>query len=553
MSVRNGIVLLLALSTLSLLIGCGNNNNIAPIPPPSGSFSNSNLKGTYVFSVSGTDVGTENGTVAGYGIVGAITADGGGKITGGTIDIVDGQLTPAYNLSINNGGFYSVSVDGRGQVTIGTSTTNPFGGNLTFDFVLANSFQGLIIGFDGNGSGSGTLDLQTAGLTQASLAGPYAFSLSGVDTNEDPFATVGAFTLDQNGNILSGTGVEDFNDNGLIPSSNQTLSGQVILGPSPTPTTVLNAGSYSLTYDVYAIDATHLKFIEAGPTPVLVGDAFSQPSATIATGPLAFTLAGSVEGNPSALGGFMVTDGAGNITAASTEDVNIAGTTGSVSSFSANYISSGPGRFELDNFANFTPSNTVYAAYPSSGGLLMMEIDSLGIMTGAAYPQSNTAFGTDSEGYGLNLTGINTLAVQEGGGLEEVDDIAEFTAAATGSCDSLGDTLCGIIDENFAPGGFPTAGMALGGSFGAVDATGRYGLSAAAGNSNITTLNGGFNLIFYAVDGNSFPFMEEDQGQIATGVFLLQNPTAAGPATAHSHMFIARPLINPKAARAKKK
>jgi hypothetical protein len=547
MSVRNGIVLFLALSTLSLLVGCGNSNNINPTPPPSGSFSNSNLTGTYVFSISGTDTDAD-----GYAIVGAIAANGSGKITGGTIDIVDEGLTPAYNLSVNNGGFYSVGVDGRGQVTIGTSTTNPFGGNLTFDFVLANSFHGLITEFDGNASGSGTLDLQTSGITQASLAGPYAFSFSGLDpAGTGSFATVGAFTLDANGNIVSGTGAEDFNDNGLIPSANQTLTGQVILGPSSTPAAVLNAGSNSFTYDVYAIDATHLKFIEVGPTPVLVGDAFSQPSATIAAGPMAFTLSGFIEGNPAALGGFMVADGAGNITTASTEDININGTTGS-ENFSAGYLADGAGRFELDNFEQFA-GGSVYAAYPSSGGLLLLEIDGSGLTTGAAYPQSTTAFGTDSEGYGLNLTGINTLALQEGGGAEEVDDIAEFTAVATGSCDNSGDTLCGIIDENFAPGGFPQAGMALGGSYGAVDATGRYGLSAAAGNTSITTLNGGFNLIFYSVDGNTFPFMESDQGQIATGVFVLQNPTAVNPATAHSHMFIARPLIKPHAARAKKK
>jgi hypothetical protein len=550
MSPRNPFVLLLALSTFSLLVGCGNSGNPTAVPPPSGSFSNSNLSGTYVFSISGTDT---NGD--GYAIVGTMTADGStsGKITGGTVDIVDEALTPAYNLSISSGS-YSVGVDGRGQAQIATTPANPFAGPLTFDFVLANSFQGLITEFDGNGSGSGTLDLQTASLTQASLAGPYAFSFSGVDPGgEGTYATAGAFTLDANGNILSGTGVEDFNDNGLIPTAGQTLTGQVILGPSSTPTTVLNAGANSFTYDVYAIDATHLKFIEVGPTPVLVGDAYSQPSATIATGPMAYTLAGFIEGNPASLGGFMVTDGNGNITTSSTEDININGTTGS-ENFSATYAANGPGRFELTNFEGFT-GGTTYAAYPSSGGLLLLELDGLGLTTGAAYPQSTTAFGAASQGYGLNLSGINTLGLQEGGGLEEVDDIAEFTAAAAGStCDSAGDAVCGILDENFDPGGLPTSNLAFSqGIWGPIDNTGRYGLFAAAGNTNVSSLNGGFNLIFYSVDGNTFPFMEEDTTQMSTGVILLQNPTAANPATAHSHMFIARPLIKPHADRSKKK
>ena len=74
MSVRNGIALLLALSTLLFLAGCGSGSNSpAPVPPPSGNFSNANLNGTYVFSVSGTD-----STGAPYAIVGTFTANGSG-------------------------------------------------------------------------------------------------------------------------------------------------------------------------------------------------------------------------------------------------------------------------------------------------------------------------------------------------------------------------------------------------------------------------------------------------------------------------------------------
>jgi hypothetical protein len=561
MSVRNGIVLLFALSTLSLLIGCGNNNNIAPIPPPSGSFSNSNLTGTYVFSVSGTDA--NGATVV---LVGSFAANGGGKITGGTIDMNDAdfslQTTPIAPISaaaISGGSTYNVSVDGRGQAVLGTTT--PFG-TITLDFVLSSSSHGLITEFDENASGSGTLDLQTSGLTQGSLTGPYAFSFSGINSGLNaPLTTVGAFTLDANGIISAGG--EDFNNGDIAsPYSNQSLTGQVILGPaSPALTTLTTPSFETLTFDVYAIDSTHLKFIEMDTSPILVGDAYSQPSATISASTNAFTLSGFLPFSassavPLAAGGIVTTDGGGGI--AGTEDYNSGGNTSTNPiSFSANYSNAGsvtPSRFVLSNFSSFV-GGTEYAAYPSSGGLLLMEIDNSGITSGAAYTQSTTAFGTASEGYGLNLTGLNILGTVTGGE-EEVDDIAEFTADATGSCDSFGDTLCGIIDENFAPlsGGLqPIAGMALGGSYGNIDTTGRYGLSAAAGNSNISTLNGGFNLNFYTVDGTTFPFVELDQGQIATGVFVLQNPAAATPATAHSHMFIARPLINPHAARAKKK
>src|ERR1700693_1112526 len=85
MSVRNGTVLLLALSALLFLAACGSNNITHPVDPPSGNFSNSNLNGTYVFSVLGVDQG--NG--APYAIVGALTANGSGGITGGAFDIND--------------------------------------------------------------------------------------------------------------------------------------------------------------------------------------------------------------------------------------------------------------------------------------------------------------------------------------------------------------------------------------------------------------------------------------------------------------------------------
>src|ERR1035438_3562669 len=85
MSVRNATVLFLALSTLLFLAACGSSNGTAnPVPPPSGSFSDSNLNGTYVFSISGVD---ESGFP--YAMLGTLTANGSGGITGGSLDIND--------------------------------------------------------------------------------------------------------------------------------------------------------------------------------------------------------------------------------------------------------------------------------------------------------------------------------------------------------------------------------------------------------------------------------------------------------------------------------
>jgi hypothetical protein len=545
MSVRNGIVLLLVLSTVSFLAGCGGNGNPTPIPPPSGSFTVADLSGTYVFSVSGLDFAG-----APVAIVGAFIANGKGGITGGTIDINDAQTTPVFAVPINNNGFYNVSVDGRGQMTVGTpsnNNTNPFGTNLTFDFVITSSSHGLIIEFDGNASGSGSFDLQDTTVTQASLAGPYAFSFSGAGSSGAPLSTVGAFTLDQNGNISLG-GI-DINDGGIAdPYLNQGLNGVVTLGPTSTPSTTLASPSFTLTFDVYAVDATHLKFIEMDSGPIVSGDAFSQTTPILNAGTMAFTLTSFNPQNPFAAGGYLATDGGGGITG--TEDYNngVAPSTSAIN-FTGNYSNSGsvtPSRYVLNNFLSFV-GGSQYVAYPSSGGLLLMEADDLGITVGAAYLQTTNVFAS-SQGYGMNLSGFNLG--QSTGFEAEVDDIAQFSTTST---------VTGILDENFAPG---PDGSALVPNpdlpivdvvYGPVDPSGRYSFEAAVGDNNATSLNTGFLLTLYSADGTTFPFIESDSGQVATGVIVLQSAPSATPGAVRTHMFITPHLSRPHAVRKKQK
>jgi hypothetical protein len=542
MSARTALVLLLALSTLSLLVGCGSSGPAHGQAPPSGAFSASNLNGTYVFSVSGTD---SSGFP--YAMVGTLTANGQGgsnSITGGTLDINDSDTSlfttgPIANASVNNNGFYSVGQDGRGQATIGTSITGL--GNLTFDFVLSSSFHGLITEFDTFGTGSGTLDLQSSGV---SPAGSYAFSLSGATYSGTPWATVGNFAYSA-GPI---SGIADLNEGGILSYAGSALAGSLALGPSSTPATMLTFENESSTvfsglFDVYAIDATHLKFIEMDETATLSGDAFSQTSPTIPTGTMAFTLTGE----EFTAGGFMTTNGSG---ISGVEDYNDGGTVSPQSAaavFTASYNAAGTGRYTLGSFATFV-GGSAYAAYPSSGGILLIEIDSSGITVGAAYPQSTTTFGATSQGYGLNLTGINLPASQSEGAAIEVDDIAEFTASAATS--GNGTLTSGIIDENSDLDG-PNPGLSLSdGTYGALDNLGRYGLSATAGNNSVSTLNGGFILTFYTVDGTTFPFIEADNTQVATGVLVLQNASAtSAEATSAAHMFVPRPIVTPHAAK----
>jgi len=525
MSLRKHLFLPFIASALAFLASCGGNGATPitnPTPPPTGSFSASNLNGTYVFSVSGQDSSS-----APYALVGTITANGQGGISAGTIDVNDAASGLAPNSAIKSGS-YSVNVDGRGQISLSTSIL----GTITFDFVLQDSSHGLITEFDNNATGSGTLDLQSAGVTPS---GTYAFSFGGAEYfsgTANPFATVGNFTIGAGGTI---NGTEDFNDS-QFAYSGQALSGTLVLGPSSTPGTSFSASFPStvfaapLTFDVFAIDATHLKFIEMDSFANLSGDAYAQTTSTIPTGTLAFVLEGAFPNvsSTAAAGGFMVTDGNGNITTASTADYNDGGTVSpSPLGFSGTYTAGGTGRYTLA-LSGFS-EGTSFVAYPFNGGIFLLESDNSGIMVGAAYQQTQNTFAA-SEGYGLNFTGQNlTNSV-------EVDDIAEFTANSTGAA------VTGVVDENSQPNGGPNVGLALSGTYTTPDTNGRGQVSANAGNSSVSTLNGGFLITYYAVDGTTYPFIETDSnGQVTAGAFVKQN-SGASAAVAKPHLFSVTPL-----------
>lgn len=382
------------------------------------------------------------------------------------------------------------------------------------------------------------MDLQTANTTPT---GSYAFSLSGANAGGTPWATVGNFTL--TGSTMAGA--DDLNE-GVVAFPAQALTGSLVLGPSATPSTTLSTPAFNGTFDVFAVDSTHLKFIEMDATANLAGDAYSQASPTFPTASLAFTLQGqTAAGDLLAAGGVMTPGNGGAISG--TEDFNVDGTNVSSptapSPFTATLTTdtTNAGRYTLGSFATFV-GGTAYAAYPSSGGVLLLEIDNAGITTGAAYAQTANATFAAGQGYGLNLTGIFLGSTQA----TQVYDIAEFAANSTGN------TITGLIDET-SVGGPVGSGVPFSNGAYTVPSGGRGSITANASTSSSATLNGGFALTFYTVDGTTFPFMESDNGQVATGVFVLQSPAASAAAAAsQSHMFVASPLIHPRAAHQKK-
>ena len=473
--------LLFLATTIALVVitGCGGSSRVS-FPPPVGSFTNANLSGPFAFSYTGSDA---SGFLA---VAGSFVSNGSGTITSGTQDTNSG-LGVTTNAAIT--GTYVVRADGRG-----TATLNSPAGNSTLDFVIVASGHALVTRFDNRATGSGTIDQQTtSAFSNAVLAGPFAFSLSGIDTGGIPMAVGGIFTSDASGTLT--TGLDDSNDNGVIVT-NDPMTGSIPMTSTGRGTATLNTSKGALTFAYYVVDANHLKFVGTNTFPALGGEAFRQlgtfNNASV-SGPFAFTLAGAdlLSRNPFAAGGVLTSNGAGNL-ANGVEDINDAGFVSTNVPFTGTYTMVANGRGTMNLVT--TAGNFTFAIYPSTGGVLVLETDVRFLTSGTALQQQTTPFTASSlQGtYGMNFTASNNGS--------ELDSIAEFTADGASK-------LTGIIDLNNSGG--ITFGQALSGTFTVV--------SNGRSTMTLQTPLGTQNLVVYLVNSTRALFVEIDGAVIAAG------------------------------------
>jgi len=516
MSLRNRLVLPVILSALAVLAGCGGGGSISnPTPPPSGGFTNSNFNGTYTFSIAGAN---GNGIFA---MAGTLVACGcsSGTIASGTVDLNDPANGAIVAATIGNNSVYSITTDGRGTAQL---FITPIGGSQTeidLDFVLTSSSHGLVIRFDGNGTGSGTIDLQPSAVAQSDLSvTPYAYSLSGSDGSQDAVNAVGAMTLNSSGTISPG--IQDFSFNGAV-SAQASLSGSVTVGSGTGPgsATLGNTPFGSLTFSVYAVDSNHLKLIENDGVFTMIGDLFSQPSTSFPTGNLVFTMSGlDTSGLVFVTGGSMTSDG--TTISNGSEDVNdegiVDGGTSNPFAFTGFITPLGTGRYELD-LTNYQGGSS-FAAYPSTGGLLMMEIDNLGnLAAGSALTQQAGATLAASQGYGLSLFGEDDSQLPFSA--FELDDVAEFKTTST--------AMTGIMDIND-------------GGQGSSNLRGTYS-NGSGGFGFATFTDGGFGgMFYYAVDGSTALLISTDPTQSALGSIEIQSTP-----TSDAHFATAKAQVLP--------
>jgi hypothetical protein len=229
-------------------------------------FSNTALAGAFAVSVSGIDS-------SGFplAIAGNFTADASGNLTTGIDDSNDnGLIVTSDPMS----GSIPVAATGRG-----TATLNTVKGALSFAFYVVDANHIKLVGTTALPALGGEAFRQTGPFTNASVSGPFAFTIAGIDVfNGVPFASGGVLTSDGAGNISGG--VEDFNDGGAI-TTNATFSGTYSMAPSGRATMTLNTTAGAFTFVIYPSSGgvlvleTDTRFVTSGTALQQQATAFS--------------------------------------------------------------------------------------------------------------------------------------------------------------------------------------------------------------------------------------------------------------------------------------
>jgi hypothetical protein len=196
-------------------------------------FTNTALAGAFAFNLFGIDaVGNP------LAVGGIFTSDTLGNITG--IDDSNDIGNVITNDALN--GTIPVAANGRG-----TATINTVRGTSTFAFYVIDSTHIKLVEVDSSSAVGGDAFRQTGPFSNASVSGPFAFTLAGADNlSLSPFATGGILNSDGAGNITSGA--QDFNDGGTL-ATNVGLTGSYTMGANGrgTLTIVTTTGTFNFT------------------------------------------------------------------------------------------------------------------------------------------------------------------------------------------------------------------------------------------------------------------------------------------------------------------
>ena len=478
-------------------------------------YSDAALKGPFAFSYSGDNS-------SGYfAVAGSFVADGNGTIVSGVEDIDSFSTGVSGPLAVN--GTYLVGPDGRGTMSLNSGLQSAG----TLAFVLTTNQHGLLIRFDKNVTGSGTLDQQNLNdlsISPTIINGPYVFSISGADSSFSPMGVAGKFSTNGGGGLGAPT-ILDAKINGTAKTSDTSLTGSYSFDPARSGTgrgtiTLTSDSTGSQQYAFYIIDSAHVHLVETDSNAFLAGDMFAAPAGNsfsvseLTAGNYPFTNGGTSSTGAYASGGVFASDGAGNIKSGIV-DANNAGTiqSGSMLGSCAYTVDQTTGRIDLKLCPSGASASEFAAYLTSTGSAVMLELDSAATANGMAIPQRTLA---------SSATGIFALGL-DGQGIFH-NSASSYQPDASGQITLAGTTVgVGNLDINTFNSVFQSDPLdTVNSTLAAPDATFGRGTAKLVGTNPAVT----FNVSYYIVDGNTALLLGTDTVRTQTGIVTLQSPTS---------------------------
>lgn len=507
-------------------------------------YSNATLNGTYSFAYTGDD-GSGFFTVAG-----SFPANGNGTIGAGVEDAEDlGGVNQAIPISSGN---YTVNADGRTAINFTAG-----GSSVVLQATLTSNLHGLVIRYDNQATGSGTIDQQTTA-DFGSLGGPFVFSLSGADVAFGPLGFAGKFTASA-GSIPNINAIVDVNDAGDVNNNcpnggckvapgdpDTTLSGSYLFDQnnlsSGRGTILLSATNFEtflpsgsqVQFAFYVVDHTHLHLVEIDGNAFTSGDIYEGllgPGfgvGVLAKGNYPMTLGGTSSQGAYAAGGVFGADGTGDVSGGIFDNnsggnpINKGLTINKCAfgtGYSPNGVDAGTGRVDLllgftSGNGCGTPSINVdeFALYPTAltaPSAVMLEIDSNFVSGGNAYAQQGTPV-SPTGSFAFNLTGQGIFHNQTGSFQQDAVGQLVFSSTAITS---------GNVNINNFGSIFPSAPVVTSSS-----TLGTVSSSFGRGTMKLTLTvpSGGgtpvYNMAYYYVDPDTYLLIDLDNNRIANGI-----------------------------------
>ena len=468
-----------------------------------------------------------------YAVAGSVTIDSNGKVLAGEQDY-NNAFTVTSTDAITGGTLTVDPTTGQGTLTLITGNTSVgASGTETLGVQFANTNHALIVQFDGTATSSGSMDLQTL---SGSLSGPYAFTVSGVDSSYLPLVAGGVFSI-------SGTsmnGLVDVDDAGSV-TLGTAFSGTISAPDSFGRGTITNTG-IALTLNYYIVGPKAIRIIDMDLNDSFVGSAFSQGAGAFSNASLGASVFG-VESNSdpfgfiyAAAGMFTTVPASGTFQGFADDDEFGSVVSGSIAG-SYSILSNGYGSLTITNGGLQDVSALgIYMTDPNLnlndpnnttsglGGAVVADLDvtlnGIGVLT----PQTDTTTAKFAGNYVFGAQDFFACGVGSG--------TCEFDYVGQGSVTGGVLTGTGLLSDPFF--GFGASATNSGATFSGTAApdgsnVGRYtmipfDIAAVAGSPF------GFTVVIYQASGEQLFWLDEDNFSLSLGALEQQGSLTGLPA-----------------------